>query len=125
MGAVQLLHARNNPLRLPEAVPAGLSQVSYLPSQDDNWSQTMEELSNTKDYREYRNVLSRHYNKLSEAFNNSKEKESFEVEFKKIMNDFIVRARGTAAIPSTSQGNHISMLPASSKQRKTHGTKHY
>jgi hypothetical protein len=63
----------------------------------------MEVLSSTKDYRDSRNVLSRHYNELSEAFNNSKEKESLEVKFKKIMNDFIVRARGTAAIPSSSQ----------------------
>jgi hypothetical protein len=46
---------------------------------------------------------------LSEAFNNSKEKESSEAKFKKIMNDFTVRARGTAAIPSSSQGNCISM----------------
>jgi hypothetical protein len=125
MGAIQLLHNRNNLLHHPEAVPAGLSQVSYLPCQEDNWGHTMEELSDTEDYRDSRKVLSRHYNELPEAFNNSKEKESLEVEVKKIMNDFIVRARGTAAIPSTSQGNCISMLPASSKQRKTHGTKNY
>jgi hypothetical protein len=55
--------------------------------------------------RDSRKVLSRHYNELSEAFNNSIEKESLEVEFKENMNDFVVRAGGTVAIPSTSQGN--------------------
>jgi hypothetical protein len=121
MGAIQLLQDRNNLLHLPDAVPAGLSQVSYLPSQDDhesidaNWSHTMEELDDTEDYQDSRKVLSRHNNKLLGAFNNAKEKELLEVKFKKIMNDFIVRAHGTAAIQSTSQGNSISMLSGSSK----------
>jgi hypothetical protein len=75
----------------------------------------MEERSDTKDYRDSRKVLSRHYNELSAACNNSKEKESSEGKFKKIVNDSIVRAGWTAAIPSTSYGNRISMLPASSK----------
>ena len=50
MGASQLLHDRNNPLCHPEAIPAGLSQVSYLPTQEDDWSHSMEELSDTVNY---------------------------------------------------------------------------
>jgi hypothetical protein len=123
IGAIQLLLVRSNRLHLPDAVPAGLLQLSYLPtSQDDNesindnWSHTMEELSGMEDCRDSRKVLSRYHKKMSLAFNNSKEKESLEVQFKKIMNDIIVRARSsTAAIPSTSQGNHVAMLPSSSK----------
>jgi hypothetical protein len=108
-----------------------LSQLNFLPDQDESefdaneWSNPMEELSDTEDYRDSRQVLSRHYNELSEAFNNSKEKESSEDEFKKIMNDYIVRARTTAALPSSCKGQCISMLPASSKRKKTHGTQHY
>ena len=128
IGALQAMRDRNNHRLFNDDVPAGMSQVSFLPGLDDddnNWSHAMEELSDTEDYRDSRRVLSRHYNELSEAFNNSKAKESLEVEFKTIMNDFIVRARGSAAVPSTSKGNRVSMLPASSKRRKTHGTNHY
>jgi len=128
IGAMELMKDRNNPRQLVESVPAGLSQMSSLPvqddldSQDDNWNHAMEELSDTEDYGHSRKVLSRHYNELSEAFNNSKEKESLEVEFKQVMNDFIMKARGTAAIPLSSQGTRVSMLPPSSRRRKTHGT---
>jgi hypothetical protein len=128
IAALQSMQDRNNPRELVESVPAGLSQHSCLPvqddldSNDDNWFYEMEELSDTEDYGHSRKVLSRHFNELSEAFNNSKEKESLEVEFQKIMNDFIIKARGSAAIPSSSQGQRVSMLPPSSKKRKTHGT---
>jgi tryptophan synthase beta subunit len=84
----------------------------------------MEEVSDTEDYRDSRRVLSRHYNELSEAFNNSDEKDTLEEEFKEIMNQYIGRARGTALIPSSLKGHRISMTPASSRKRKTHGTQH-
>jgi len=132
IAAVQLLKDRTNPVRLPEAVPVGMSQLSHLPDDNDqdmypndDWLNSIEELSDDEDYRDSRRVLSRHYNELSEAFNNSKMKETLEEEFKVIMNQYIVKARGSAAIPSTSQGTRVSMLPASSNRRKTHGTKHY
>ena len=129
--ALQLMKDRNNPNLFDESVPAGLSQVSYLPGKDDmrselgDWTYPMEELSDTEDHRDSRNVLSRHYNEMCEAFNYSNEKEKLEEEFKKLMNDFVVRARGSAAVPPSSQGQRVSMLPASSKRRKTHGTSHY
>lgn len=120
---------RNNPNLFQEPVPAGLSQLSFLPSQDEldlgDWDYPMEELSDTEDYQDSRHVLSRHYNELSEAFTNSKDKEKLEKEFMKIMNDFTVRARGATSATSSSKGHRVSMLPASSKRRKTHGTKHY
>ena len=131
IAAVQFLKDRQNPVRLPEAVPAGMSQLSHLPDNDnqlyppDDWLNSIVELSDNEDYHDLRRVLSRHYNELSEAFNNSRMKETLEEEFKVIMNEYIVKARGSAAIPSTSQGTRVSMLPASSNQRKTHGTKHY
>jgi hypothetical protein len=40
----------------------------------------MKELSDTEDYQDSRKVLSIHNNEVSEAFNNSIEKESLEVE---------------------------------------------
>jgi hypothetical protein len=131
IAAVQLMHNRNNLVHLPENVPAGLSQLSFLPDQEDNvsdtddWIHLIEELSDTEDYQDSRKVILRHCNKLAEAFNNSKEKHSLEEEFMKIMNDYIVCAHGTATIPSLSKGHQISMLPTSSKHRKTHGTQHY
>ena len=131
IAAVQLLKDRSNPVQLPEDVPAGMSQLSHLPDDDDDhypvddWLNSIEELSDDEDYRDSRRVLSRHFNELSEAINNSRMKESLEVQFKVIMNDFIVKARGSAAVPSASQGTRVSMLPASSSRRKTHGTKHY
>jgi hypothetical protein len=84
----------------------------------------MEEFSDTDDYGDSRKVLSRHYNELSEAFNNSKEKETLESEFKIVMNQFTVRARGSAALSSSLVGQRVSMLPASSRKRKTHGVKY-
>jgi hypothetical protein len=55
------------------------------------WLHGMEELSDKEDYRDLRKVLSCHcYNALSKAFNNSKEKECLEKEFKTLMNQFIV-----------------------------------
>ena len=78
-----------------------------------------------EEHQDSRLVLSRHYNEISEAFTNSKEKESLEREFMDVMNEFIVRARGFAAAPPSSQGQRVSMLPESSKRRKTHGTSHY
>jgi hypothetical protein len=128
IAATQKTRDRNNPNRLPqESVPAGLSQMSHLPdieSDGENWDHPMEELSDTEDYSHSRKVLSRHYNELSEAFNNSKAKETLEAEFMRVMNDFTVRARGSASVVSTSVGHRVSMLPASSKRRKTHGS-HY
>lgn len=131
IAAVQLMQDRNNPREMTESVPAGLSQISHLPDQagfgvdDGDWEYAMEEVSDAGDYDHSRIVLSRHYNELSEAFNNSKQKESLEVEFMQVMNDFIIKARGSAAIVSTTIGNRVSMLPASSKRKKTHGTSHY
>jgi hypothetical protein len=107
IGAVQLTKDRNNPLRLLENVLAGFSQLSHIPDNEefdkkvDDWLHPMEELSNTEDYRNSRKVLSCHYNKLSDTFNNSKQKECLEEEFKTLMNQFIVRARGTTAVVSS------------------------
>jgi hypothetical protein len=132
IAAEQLMKDRNNPNRFQAPVPAGFSQLSFLPGEEDNesenladWTYSTEELSDAEDYQDSRNVLSRHYNEMSEAFNNSKEKETLEKEFMKIMNNFTVRARGTADAPPSSKGHRVSMLPASSRKRKTHGTKHY
>jgi hypothetical protein len=131
IGAVMSMHDRNNPNRFPESVTVGLSQLSNLPSQvyndsdGEDWCQAMEELSDMEDYQESRKVLSRHYNELSEAFNNSKEEETLESEFMKVMNDSIVCARGSVAVAASLKGRRISMLPPGSKRRKTHGTKHY
>jgi hypothetical protein len=131
IAATQLLRDRLNPVQLPDSIPAGMSQLSHLPDDDnelypaDDWLNSIEELTDDEDYRDSRRVLSRHYNELSEAFNNSRRKEALEEEFKVVMNEFTVKARGSAAIPSTSQGTRVSMLPASSRKRKTHGTKHY
>jgi hypothetical protein len=122
---------RNNPREMMDCLPAGLSQISNLPGQDGSeeddgdWEYAMEEVSDAGDYDHSQKVLSRHYNELSEAFNNSKQKESLEVEFMQVMNDFIIKARGSAAIVSTTIGNRVSMLPASSNRKKTHGTSHY
>jgi hypothetical protein len=131
MGAVQLMNDRNNPLRLLETIPAGLSQFSHLPDEDDydnevdDWHHPMEELTDDEDYRDSRQVLSCHYNALSEAINNSKQKESLEEEFKILMNQFTVRARGSASVPSSHVGQIISMLHPSSRKRVTHGVQHY
>jgi hypothetical protein len=135
MTAVQSMKDRNNPNRFQQLVPAGLSQRSHVRDEDEDeedviqlgdWSYPLEELSDTEDYQDSRHVLSRHHNEMCEAFTNSKEKESLEKEFMKVMNSFTVRARGSAAAPpSSSQGHRVSMLPASSKRRKTHGTAHY
>jgi hypothetical protein len=71
------------------------------------------------------NGTGRHYNELSEAFTNSKEKETLELELMKVMNDFIVHARAAIAVAASSKGHCISMLPPGSKRRKTHEKKHY
>jgi hypothetical protein len=130
--AVQQMKDRNNAYRFPDPVPAGLSQVSHLQSDSDNeefeeWNHGLEELSDTEEYQDSRKVLSRHYNELSEAFTNARDKESLEDEFMKVMNDFIVRARGTAAVSPSKKGKgkRVSMLPPSSQRKTTHGTKHY
>jgi hypothetical protein len=131
MSAVQVMKDRSNPIQNPVAVPAGLSQISHLPSQTDcdscsgSWSYGVEELSDTEDYSHSRKVLSRHYNEVTEAINNSHEKEELETELKIFLNNLTVRARGVAAVKSSSKGERVSMLPTSSKRRKTHGTKHY
>jgi hypothetical protein len=56
IGAVQLMQDRNNPHQMTDSVPAGLSQISHLPSQDGfagedgDWEYAMEEVSDNKDY---------------------------------------------------------------------------
>ena len=76
IGAVQSMTDKTNPVRLPGAVPAGMSQLSHLPEVDEeecadnDWFNSIEELSDDEDYHDSRRVLSRHYNELSEAFNN-------------------------------------------------------
>jgi hypothetical protein len=42
-----------------------------------------------------------------------------------LMNQFIVRARVSAAVASSHVGQQILMLLASSRKQKTHGTQHY
>jgi DNA repair ATPase RecN len=85
----------------------------------------MEELSDMEENQDSREVLSHHYKELSEAFNNSKEKECLEEEFKTLMNQFTVQARGTAALVPSCVGQNILMLLASSRKFKTHGTQHH
>jgi hypothetical protein len=125
---------RNNPHQLLQQIPAGLSQLSHLPSQengdDDDWNFGIEELSDTEDYGHSRKVLSCHYNDVTEAIHKSSAKEALENELKELLNSMTVRARAHAIIPSSSKdssskGKCLSMIPASSKRRKTHGTKHY
>jgi hypothetical protein len=132
--AAQSMRDRNNPRQLMQQVPAGLSQLSHLPSQqnrdDDDWNFGIEELSDTEDYGHSRKVLSRHYNDVTEAIHNSDAKEALENELKEILNNMTVKARAHAIVPSSSKdqsskGQRLSMIPASSKRRKTHGTKHY
>jgi hypothetical protein len=132
MTALQDMKDRNNPNRFDQPIPTGLSQRSYLPEIDNDsdiqlndWDYGIEENSVGEDHQGSRAVLSRHWNEMSEAFTNSKEKETLEQEFIEVMNKFIVRARGSAAVPFSSQGHRVSMLPESSKRRKTHGTSHY
>ena len=130
--ALRLMEDRDNPRQMADCVPAGLSQVSHLPSPDEwdqssapDWNYEVEEQSDTEDYSHSRLVLSRHYNEVTEAINNSLEKEELEAEVKQFLNSMTVRARAIAWVPSSSQGQRVSMLPASSRKRKTHGTKHY
>jgi hypothetical protein len=132
--AAQSMKDRNNPHQLLQQVPAGLYQLSHLPSQENgdgnDWNFGIEELSVTEDYSHSRKVLSRHYNDVTEAIHNSSAKEAMENELKELLNSMTVRARAHAFIPSSSKdssskGKSLSMIPASSKRRKTHGTKHY
>jgi hypothetical protein len=117
-----------------QQVPTGLSQLNHLPSQqnrnDDDWNFGIEELSDTEDYGHSRKVLSCHYNDVTEAIHNSNAKEALEKELKEILNTMTVKARAHAIVPSsfkdqTSKGQRLSMIPASSKRQKTHGTKHF
>jgi hypothetical protein len=132
--AAQSMRDKNNPHRLMQQVPAGLSQLSHLPSQesgdDPEWHYGIEEVSDTEDYGHSRKVLSRHYDDVTEAIHNSNAKEEFEQEVKEFMNEITVRPRAQAIILSSSKdpsskGLRLSMIPASSKRRKTHGTRHY
>jgi hypothetical protein len=125
--AVQRMQDRNNPNRLQEAVPPGYSQISHLPSQDGDspdWNYPVEELSDTEDYSHTRKVVSRHYNEATEAIHNSLEKQKLEAELKECLNEFTVRARALTTVASSAKGNRISMTPANSKRRKTHGTQY-
>jgi hypothetical protein len=78
----------------------------------------MKEFSDTDDYGNSRKVLSQHYNELSEAFNNSKGKETLESEFNIVMNQFTVQARGSTTLSSLLVGQRVSMLPASSIEKE-------
>jgi hypothetical protein len=90
----------------------------------DDWLHAMEKLSDTDDYRGSRKAFNWYYNELSKAFNNSKQKECLEEEFKLLINKFMVQARGTAAVPSSHVGQIILMLPPYSRKRKTHSVTH-
>jgi hypothetical protein len=83
-----------NPHRLMQQVPAALSQLSHLWTQengdDNDWNYGIEELSDTEDYGHFRKVLSRHYNHVTEAIHNSNAKEEFENEVKEILNTMTV-----------------------------------
>jgi hypothetical protein len=80
-----------------QQVPAGLSQLSHLPSQesgdDAEWYYGIEEVSDTEDYGHSRKVLSQYYNDVTEAIHNSNAKEEFEQEVKEFLNQITVRAQ--------------------------------
>jgi hypothetical protein len=52
-------------------------------------------------------------------------KEELEAKSRVLLQDLTIQACGTAFVAPSSKGMHLSMLPASSKRRKTHGTQHY
>jgi hypothetical protein len=75
-------------------------------------------------------VLSRHYNNVTEAIHNSDANVALKNELKEILNTMTVKARAHAIVPSSSKdqsskGQRLSMIPANSKRRNTHKTKHY
>jgi hypothetical protein len=125
IGALQLMNDRNNPFRLLETVPMGSSQLSQLPNPEeyhddgDDWLHPMEELSDIDNYRDSRKVLSQHYNELSEAFNNSKQKECLEEEFKTLMNKSTIRARGFCCVVFISCWAHNFDAPPKQQEAQT------
>jgi hypothetical protein len=80
--AAESIRDRNNPHQQMQQVPAGLSQLSHLPSQqnrdDDDWNFGIEDLSDTEDYGHSRKFFSRHYNDVTEAIHNSNANEALE-----------------------------------------------
>jgi hypothetical protein len=135
VNALQMIVDRNNPNVFQEDVPVGLSQRSHLPTEDENdsfrgewdgnWEQGIEELSDDEEYDHTRKSLSREWNECTEAIHNSRLKQCLEDKFRTFLRDTTVEARASAYVASSSKGQRVSMLPASSKRQKTHGTKHY
>jgi hypothetical protein len=80
--SAESIRDRNNPHQQMQQVPAGLSQLSHLPSQqnrdDDDWNFGIEDLSDTEDYGHSRKFFSRHYNDVTEAIHNSNANEALE-----------------------------------------------
>jgi hypothetical protein len=79
--ALQLMIHRKNPNLIQEAVPAGLSQASHLPTQEENdsyggdwdgeWNHLLEDFFEDEDYDHTRNIsLIREWNESTEAIGN-------------------------------------------------------
>ena len=108
------------------SVPPGLSQTSYFGEEDEGLA---EFITNTTEFDETdkfhsSEILKSIFYDTTEAINNSNMKSELEKEFMIVFNKFAAKARGVCNSNMFWKGRRISMLPANSKRKKTHGTKH-
>ena len=127
--ALRQLQDRSNHAVLGESsiVPAGLSQTSYF--DEDGHSGLADFITNTDEFDQddkYHSsaLLKNAFYDAAEAINNSDSKEKLERELMKVLNKFSTVARGDCEANKKKGGRRMSMFPANSKRKKTHGTKH-
>ena len=112
---------RDNPHLIDLQAPLGLSQVSRLPD-DDVSSDLTSNCELLEDFDEVslhtRHAVSREYNEVTKAINNSDYKLQLEELFKETMRNLIFQARkGVLDTPRI----RVSMILPNCKRRKTHG----
>ena len=107
-------------------VPPGLSQTSYFGEDGEGLADfitnTTEFDNNDKFHTS--EVLKCAFYDTAEAINNSSSKSELEENLLQVFNEFMAKARGNCDANTFQGGHRISMLPANSKRKKTHGTKH-
>ena len=111
-------------------VPVGLSQLSQLADDscggDDTFGFAMatDDNDDANPDNTSSSVLSSMFYQMAESINNSNSKERYENEAVAFFNDMIAKAGGDCDANKKRRGKRISMFPANSRRKKTHGTKH-
>jgi len=108
---------------LPDGVPLGLSQISFLAESDGGFLSQFD--YEDEDDAGSASLLKSVFYDLAHAIDVSSEPDSLRHKVSILLQQLLAEARGKAmTAPVSENAKRVSILPQSNKHRKTHSVKH-